>query len=39
MSASKTKVNAEGKPQPIEWIAYLPKDKITNIIPFMRYSK
>lgn len=38
MSASKTKVNAEGKPQPIEWIAYLPKDKITNI-SFMRYSK
>lgn len=38
MSASKTKVNADGKPQPIEWIAYLPKDKITNI-SFMRYSK
>ena len=38
MSASKTKVNAERKPQPIEWIAYLPKDKITNI-SFMRYSK
>ena len=38
MSASKTKVNADRKPQPIEWIAYLPKDKITNI-SFMRYSK
>lgn len=37
MSASKTEVK-DGKPQPIEWIAYLPKDKITNI-SFMRYSK
>lgn len=33
MSESKS----EGK-KPIEWIAYLPKDKITNI-SFMRYSK
>lgn len=37
MSASKTEVK-DGKTQPIEWIAYLPKDKITNI-SFMRYSK
>ena len=37
MSASKTQVR-NGKTQPIEWIAYLPKDKITNI-SFMRYSK
>ena len=37
MSASKTQVK-DGKTQPIEWIAYLPKDKITNI-SFMRYSK
>lgn len=37
MSASKTQVKA-GKTQPIEWIAYLPKDKKTNI-SFMRYSK
>ena len=29
--------NSDGK-KPIEWIAYLPKDKITNI-SFMRYSK
>nr|WP_294447423.1 hypothetical protein [Ruminococcus bromii] len=33
MSESKS----DGK-KPIEWIAYLPKDKITNI-SFMRYSK
>ena len=33
MSASKSDGN-----KPIEWIAYLPKDKITNI-SFMRYSK
>lgn len=37
MSASKTEVK-DGKTQPIEWIAYLPKDKKTNI-SFMRYSK
>lgn len=37
MSASKTE-NRGGKEQPIEWIAYLPKNKITNI-SFMRYSK
>lgn len=37
MSASKTQVK-NGKTQPIEWIAYLPKDKKTNI-SFMRYSK
>ena len=37
MSASKTQVK-DGKTQPIEWIAYLPKDKKTNI-SFMRYSK
>lgn len=37
MSASKTEVK-DGKPQPIEWIAYLPKDIKTNI-SFMRYSK
>ena len=37
MSASKTE-NKDGKTQPIEWIAYLPKDKKTNI-SFMRYSK
>lgn len=37
MSESKTEVK-DGKTQPIEWIAYLPKDKITNI-SFMRYSK
>ena len=33
MSESKSEGN-----KPIEWIAYLPKDKITNI-SFMRYSK
>lgn len=33
MSVSKSDGN-----KPIEWIAYLPKDKITNI-SFMRYSK
>lgn len=33
MSASKSDGN-----KPIEWIAYLPKDKITNI-SFMRYGK
>ena len=33
MSESKSEEN-----KPIEWIAYLPKDKITNI-SFMRYSK
>lgn len=33
MSESKSDEN-----KPIEWIAYLPKDKITNI-SFMRYSK
>lgn len=33
MSESKS-----GGKKPIEWIAYLPKDKITNI-SFMRYSK
>lgn len=33
MSESKSDGN-----KPIEWIAYLPKDKITNI-SFMRYSK
>ena len=37
MSASKTEIK-DGKTQPIEWIAYLPKDKKTNI-SFMRYSK
>lgn len=37
MSASKTQFK-DGKTQPIEWIAYLPKDKKTNI-SFMRYSK
>lgn len=37
MSASKTQVR-NGVTQPIEWIAYLPKNKITNI-SFMRYSK
>lgn len=37
MSALKTQVR-NGVTQPIEWIAYLPKNKITNI-SFMRYSK
>lgn len=37
MSALKTE-NRGGKEQPIEWIAYLPKNKKTNI-SFMRYSK
>lgn len=37
MSALKTE-DRGGKKQPIQWIAYLPKDKITNI-SFMRYSK
>lgn len=37
MSALKTE-DRGGKEQPIEWIAYLPKNKITNI-SFMRYSK
>lgn len=37
MSALKTE-DRGGKKQPIEWIAYLPKNKKTNI-SFMRYSK
>ena len=37
MSALKTE-DRGGKKQPIQWIAYLPKNKKTNI-SFMRYSK